>query len=62
MRETIKNTVKEFMLTGSDGVSMYRALEGVPGVDGSVLEEVIREVTEELARENIIYWGPPQVN
>lgn len=62
MKETIKKTVREFMLTGSDPVSMYRALDGVPGVDSSVLEEVIRETTEELSKENIIHWGDPQVN
>jgi hypothetical protein len=63
MKETIKNTVKTSMLTGVDPESMYKILEGVPGVDGLVLDEVIREVTEELAKENIIHWGlPPQVN
>jgi hypothetical protein len=57
MKETIKNTVKESMLTGVDPESIYKALEGVPGVDSSVLQEVIKEVSNELAEQGIINWN-----
>jgi hypothetical protein len=57
MRETVKNTVKESMLTGVDPESIYKALEGVPGVDSSELQEVITEVSDELAKDGIINWN-----